>query len=77
MVYLMINVHKAPIYIRQSLDLILQILREIVSSPEGHVRREYNVDLDKVLGTAVVDLDCVDGGDLGREGHRLNVSCRT
>jgi hypothetical protein len=38
MVDLMINVHETPIDIRQRLNLILKILRDIVRFPEWHFR---------------------------------------
>lgn len=74
MVHLMINMHEAPIHIGQRLDLILKILSDIVSPPEGHLGREDNVEFNKVLWPRMIDLDSVDRLDLGRECHCLIVS---
>jgi hypothetical protein len=47
----MIDVYETPIHIGQRFDLILQILGDVVSSPQWHLRRKNNVDLNEVLRT--------------------------
>lgn len=52
---LVVNVHKAPIDVGQGLQLILQVLRDIMRSPERHLAIDDNVNLDEIVGARVVD----------------------
>lgn len=45
----MIYVHESPSYVRQDLDLILQLLTEIVGFPEGSVGVHDDVYLDVIV----------------------------
>lgn len=60
-----------PIHIRQRLNLILQILRDIMRPPKGHLSIHDNVDFDKVFRTGMVNPAGVDLFDGWVEGHGL------
>lgn len=63
---LVVNVHKAPIDVGQGLQLILQVLRDIMRSPERHLAIDDNVNLDEIVGARVVDAAL--RRERGREG---------
>lgn len=75
MVNLMVHVHETPVNIWQRLDLVLQVLRDIMRLPKGHLRWKYYVDLDEVTRTRMIDSTGIDFEDLWVERHCLgNVS---
>jgi hypothetical protein len=60
-----IHVDETPIDVGQSFNLVLQLLRDIVSSPQRHLGVKDNVNFDKVSGARVVHSASVDLLDLG------------
>ena len=69
---LVVDVHETPVHIRQRLDLVLQVLRQVVRSPERHLRRKDNIDFHDVVRAGVVYPARIDRDDLGREGQGLS-----
>jgi hypothetical protein len=64
-IHLVIHVDETPIDVGQSFNLVLQLLRDIVSSPQRHFGVKDNVNFDKVSGARVVHSAGVDLLDLG------------
>ena len=65
MIALIVDVHKAPLDLRHSLDLLLQALGDVVSLPHGHALGQHDVDLDDEVTPEVERADRVDHEDLG------------
>lgn len=55
-----VEVDKRALDLWQALQLLLQGLADVVSLPQGHVRRQHDVHLHEVVGTERVGADCVD-----------------
>jgi len=72
-VRLVIDMHETPIDIRKLLDLVLEILRNVVSSPKRHVSVHDNIDFDKVVRSRMINPARVDLLDGGIEGHCLRI----
>jgi hypothetical protein len=68
---LVVDMHKASIDVGQILQLILQVLRNIVSSPERHLAVQDNIDLHVILWARMANTTAVDGLDVAVEGHGL------
>lgn len=49
MTSLMVNMNKGPLDVRQDLYFILQLLTEIVRSPQGRVGIHNNIHFDKII----------------------------
>ena len=73
MIHFMIHVYEASVYIRQCFDLILKVLRDIMRSPQWHLRRKNNVQFDKIIWPRMVNSTSIDFEDLGAESHGLRV----
>ena len=63
---------KASINIRERFNLILQVLRDVVRSPERHLRRQDNVNFYKVVRTRVIDSTRVHLENFVGECHGLD-----
>jgi hypothetical protein len=50
---LVIHVHERPLDIRQSLNLVLELLADIVRLPEWGVAQHDDIDLDEKLRAAL------------------------
>lgn len=70
-VHLVINMHKTPVNIRQRLNLILQVLRDVMGFPKRHLGRKDDVDLDKVIRTRVIHSAGIDRNNFFIERHGL------
>jgi hypothetical protein len=67
----MVDMYEAPVHIGQRLDLVLKILSDIVRSPERHLGRKDDIDLDKVVGSRVVYSAGIDFLDFLGKSHCL------
>ena len=71
---LVIDMDETPINVGQILQLILQVLGNIMSSPQRHLPVEHDVDLDVVFRARVADTAAVNRLDIAVEGHGLRVT---
>lgn len=60
---LVIKVDKSTLYFRQELELLLQALSNVMGLLQGHICRQDNINLNKVLGPKGVGSDCVNVPD--------------
>ena len=51
-----VNVHEGSFDIRECFDLVLKLLRDVVSFPEGRLGGHDHVDLDEVVWSALQSL---------------------
>lgn len=66
-----VNVNKASIDIWQSLQLILQVLRDVVRTPQRCIAIDNHVDFHVVFWSRVANATAVNGFDVFAECHSL------
>lgn len=67
----MIDMDEAPIDVGQILQLVLQVLRNVMSFPQRHLPIEHDIDFDMVFWARVTNATAVDRLDIAVECHGL------